>query len=431
MSVDCWVPGADRANGDFPIQNLPWGVAERHDRPGVPHIVVAIGDMAFDANEAAGFGLLEGLPASTIDALRRPTLNAFMEQGANAWRAAREHVQALLTGSARSMREHPHRDRVLVPRTSLRMLLPADIGDYTDFYASLHHATNVGSMFRPDNPLLPNWKHLPVGYHGRASSIVVEGTPVRRPHGQTSATDNGPPAFGPVKLLDYELEMGVFYGGESNAIGERIPIMRTHEHLFGCVIVNDWSARDVQKWEYQPLGPFNAKNFCTTISPWVVTIDALAPYALAGPQRSKDDPPVLDYLRMRGDSVIDVTMEVHIRSVLMRQQSLPATFVSRSNFKDMYWTMSQMLAHHTSTGCNMRPGDLMASGTISGTTKDSRGCLLERTWRGTEPIQLSDGSERKFLMDGDEVIMTAWCERPGLPRIGFGECRGIVTPAAT
>ncbi len=431
MTAHCWVPGADRADGDFPIHNLPWGVAERPDRLGVPHIMVAIGDMALDATEAAGFGMLQGLTADTLDALRHSTLNAFMTLGQDRWRAARAHIGGLLTDSPTSIRQHARRDAVLVPRTTLRMLVPATIGDYTDFYASLHHATNVGSMFRPTNPLLPNWKHLPIGYHGRASSFVVDGTMVRRPCGQTSATDDGPPAFGPVKLLDYELEMGVFFGGTPNAIGERIPITNTREHLFGCVIVNDWSARDVQKWEYQPLGPFNAKNFCTSLSPWIVTLDALAPYAIPGPTRSAEDPPMLEYLRLPNDFVVDVTLEVHIRSAAMAQQNQAPTLISRGNFRDMFWTMNQMLAHHTSTGCNMRPGDLLASGTISGTTKESRGCMLERTWRGTEPITLGDGTERKFLQDGDEVIMTGWCQRPGLPRIGFGQCAGTILPAVS
>lgn len=429
MTTTCWVPGADRADGDFPIQNLPWGVAVRPDRPGLPRVVTAIGDMALDLAECAGYGMLEGLDAATVDALRRPTLNAFMALGQASWTAARRTAAALLTDGPRSLREHPRRDDVLLPRTRLRMLLPADIGDYTDFYASLHHATNVGSMFRPNNPLMPNWKHLPVGYHGRASSIVVDGYPVVRPHGQTSATDEGPPAFGPIKLMDYELEMGVFIGGHANDIGQRIPIGRARERLFGCVLVNDWSARDVQKWEYQPLGPFNAKNFCTTISPWVVTLEALEPYLEPGPARTDADPAMLDYLRLPGDFVVNMTLEVRIQSDGMRAKGMPGTVVSTGNFRDMYWTMCQMLAHHSSTGCNMRPGDLLASGTISGPAKDSRGCLLERTWRGTEPITLEDGTERRFLQDGDEVTITGWCHKPGLPRIGLGQCRGIVVPA--
>ena len=315
-----WVSGANDPAGDFPLANLPFGVAERPDRPGEPRIVVAIGDCALDLAECGGFGLLDGLPAHLVAALRTPTLNAFMASGPAEWSAVRAHVAAMLSDGPRSIREHARRDAVLLPRKSLAMRLPAAIGDYTDFYASEHHATNVGSMFRPNQPLMPNWKHLPVGYHGRASSFVVDGTPVRRPHGQTSATDDGPPAFGPIKLMDYELEVGVFLGGRENPIGTRVPVARAAERLFGCVIVNDWSARDVQKWEYQPLGPFNAKNFATSISPWVVTLEALTPYAVPGPARKPTDPPVLPYLHFDGDFVLDVTLEVLVSSAAMREQ---------------------------------------------------------------------------------------------------------------
>jgi fumarylacetoacetase len=285
-------------------------------------------------------------------------------------------------------------------------------------------------MFRPDNPLLPNYKHLPVGYHGRASSLVVSGTPVRRPMGQTVSTDTGPPTFGPCKLLDYEMEMG-FFVGPGNDLGTRITMADAARHIFGMVIVNDWSARDIQKWEYVPLGPFNAKNFATTISPWVVTLDALAPFRIAGPPRGSGDPDVLDYLKPADDMGLDITVKVWLASKAMRDGGAKpqATLVSKGSFKEMYWTIAQMLVHHTSTGCNMQPGDLLATGTISGTTEDSRGSLLERTWRGTQPFSLPDGTERKFLQDGDEVIMRAYCERAGTKRIGFGECRGVVLPA--
>lgn len=429
-TASCWVPGADRADGDFPIENLPWGVAERPDRPGEPRILVAIGDFALDMAEAAGFGMLDGLPARIVSALRTPSLNALMSLPRADWSEARAFARSLLSEGPRSIGKHPRRDAVLLPRGDLRMRVPAEIGDYTDFYASEHHATNVGSMFRPNQPLMPNWKHLPVGYHGRASSIVVDGTPVRRPHGQTVANDDGPPAFGPSKLLDHELEMGVFLGGAGNALGSRIPVDRADEHLFGLVIVNDWSARDVQKWEYQPLGPFNAKNFCTSVSPWVVTLEALAPFRVPGPARREGDPAVLDYLRRADDFTVDVRLEVLLASKAMREKGMAPTRVSLGTFADMYWSMSQMLAHHTSTGCNMRPGDLLASGTISGPAKESRGCMLERTWRGTEPITLADGTERRFLQDGDELTIRGWCERPGHARIGFGECRGVVLPAS-
>ena len=425
-----WVPGATRADGDFPLANLPWGVGERADRPGEPRIFVAIGDCALDMAEAAGFGMLEGLEPRIVAALRQASLNAFMALGGADWHTARAFVAGLVSDGTRSIEKHARRAEVLLERASLRMRVPAEIGDYTDFYASEFHATNVGSMFRPNQPLMPNWKHLPVGYHGRSSTIVVEGTPVRRPHGQTVSSDDGPPSFGPSKLLDHELEMGVFLGGAANALGERIPVERADERLFGCVIVNDWSARDVQKWEYQPLGPFNAKNFCTSISPWVVTLEALRPYFRPGPVRGAADPPVLEYLRRSDDYVVDVKLEVTIASAGMRAKGTAPTRISLGSFADMYWTMSQMLAHHSSTGCVMRPGDLLASGTISGPTKESRGCMLERTWRGTEPVKIGDGTERRFLQDGDEVTITGWCEAPGHPRIGFGQCRGVVTPAA-
>jgi fumarylacetoacetase len=307
-------------------------------------------------------------------------------------------------------------------------LLPFAIGDYTDFYASLHHATNVGSMFRPTNPLLPNWKHVPIGYHGRASSIVPSGTPIVRPHGQTVANDEGPPGFGPSRLMDYELEVG-FFVGEGNELGSTIPVADAWRRIFGFCLVNDWSARDVQKWEYQPLGPFLAKNFATSISPWVVTTDALEPFLVPGPPRGEGDPSPLPYLVDPAGRNIDLTLEVLVASAAMREKGMAPTRVSLGGFRDMFWTPAQMLAHHASGGCNMRTGDLLASGTVSGPTKESRGCLLERTWRGTEPITLGDGTERKFLQDGDEVILRGWCAKPGFPRIGLGECRGIVRPA--
>ncbi len=299
------------------------------------------------------------------------------------------------------------------------MLLPVRIGDYTDFYASIHHATNVGSMFRPDNPLLPNYKWVPIGYHGRASSIVVSGTRVRRPHGQTRDDANAPPVFGPSKRLDYEMEVG-FFIGRGNALGDPVPVGDALDHVFGFCLVNDWSARDIQTWEYQPLGPFLAKNFATTISPWIVTLDALEPFRTNAFVRADGDPQPLPYLR--DDVGFDITVEVWLRSAKMSEPIR----LSRGSFRDMYWTVAQLVAHHTSNGCNLQPGDLLASGTISGTAKDSRGSLLELSWRGTEPIELPTGETRKFLEDGDEVILRAYCEREGYARIGFGECRGVV-----
>ena len=296
------------------------------------------------------------------------------------------------------------------------MLLPADVGDYTDFYASIHHATNVGKMFRPDNPLLPNYKHVPIAYHGRSSSLVASGTPVRRPCGQL-----GESRFGPTRELDYEVEVGAFLG-PGHELGRPIPIAEAWSNIAGVCLVNDWSARDIQRWEYQPLGPFLAKNFATSVSPWLVTIEALAPFRVAA---APHDTPVLPYLQESGDGAFDITVECWLRT---RKMSKPVR-ISRAQFRDMYWTLGQMVAHHTSNGCPIRPGDLIASGTVSGPEKENRGCLLEMTWKGTEPLQLPDGEERSFLEDGDEVMLTGYCVRDGFARIGLGSCRGVVMPA--
>jgi fumarylacetoacetase len=386
----------------FPIENLPFGVFRRN---GAAHIGVAFQDSILDLHACAGLFDERSLLA--------PNLNTFMSRGREAAREVRSRITELLTrGTA---------DEHLVPMSGAEMLLPMTIGDYTDFYASVHHATNVGSMFRPDNPLLPNYKWLPIGYHGRASSIVVSGTPVRRPNGQTRDGD-APPTFGPAKRLDYEMELGMVVG-RGNVLGEPIPVGDALDHVFGFCLVNDWSARDIQTWEYQPLGPFLAKNFATSISPWVVTLDALEPFRTSAFQRSADDPQPLPYLR--DDTGFDINVEVWLRTSKMTEP----VRLSRGNFRDMYWTVAQLIAHHTSNGCNLVPGDLLASGTISGTTKESRGSLLELAWRGTEPIELPTGETRKFLEDGDEVILRAYCEREGHARIGFGECRGVVLPA--
>jgi len=415
-----WVESANDPATDFSIQNLPFGVFCRKGSKESGRIGVAIGDQVLDVGACLNAGLLNGLDSETNAALQRDSLNEIMGLGRAAWRSVRRAVGELLD----SKRAKPQA-AVVIPQSAVEMLLPARIGDYTDFYASIHHATNVGSMFRPDNPLLPNYKHLPVGYHGRASSIVVSGTPITRPMGQTVTSDAGPPTFGPCKLLDYEMELGVFVG-RGNAMGTRIDMKNVAEHLFGMVIVNDWSARDIQKWEYQPLGPFNAKNFGTTISPWVVTMDALEPFRVPLQPRAENDPQPLDYLQSRENWGYDINVEVSIASALMRERNLPPHRVSRGNFRDMYWTLAQMLVHHTSTGCNLRPGDLLASGTISGPTEDSRGCLLERTWRGQNPIDLPDGTQRKFLQDGDNIAMSAAASQ-GLRRIGFGMCAGVIT----
>jgi fumarylacetoacetase len=309
--------------------------------------------------------------------------------------------------------------------------VPARVGDYTDFYASIHHATNVGSMFRPDNALLPNYKHVPIGYHGRASSIVASGAEVRRPHGQTRDDASAPPTFGPTRRLDYELEVGAFIG-RGNALGSPIPLADAERHVAGLCLVNDWSARDIQAWEYQPLGPFLAKNFATSVSPWIVSMAALAPFRAPAAARDAGDPAPLPYLSDPANERaggIAIVLEVQLSSARMRAEGRAPMRVSVGSFTAMYWTMAQLVAHHTSNGCNLQPGDLVASGTVSGASPESRGCLLERTWRGTEPLELPTGEVRRFLEDGDEVILRGWCERDGFRRIGFGECRGTVAPA--
>ena len=429
MSRKSWVESANVAGCDFPLAHLPWGRFERADTPGAWHLGVAIGDRALDMTALEAAGLCKGLDEGVRNALRQPALNAFLSLGRPAWTQTRAWMQRLLSDAEPALRDRSDRDRFLVRRDQLRMALASDVGDYTDFYASIHHASNVGSMFRPDNPLLPNWRHLPVGYHGRASTLVPSGTAVRRPFGQTSATDNGPPAFGPCRLLDYELEVGVVLG-PGNTQGERIDIATARERLFGICLVNDWSARDVQKWEYVPLGPFTAKNFSTSVGAWITPIEALEPWLEPGPVRDAAAPENLPYLRWKDDFTFDLKLQVLIRSALMRERGLPAMQVSLGSYRDMYWSFAQMLTHHASTGCAMRPGDLLASGTVSGPTPESRGCLLERTWRGSEPITLPDGTQRKFLEDGDEVTLRGWLDARGdAPRIGLGECSGVVLPA--
>ncbi|MHC4420988.1 MAG: fumarylacetoacetase [Planctomycetota bacterium] len=428
-ALSSWVETANDPATDFPIQNLPFGVFRRAGTSEPPRIGVAIGAHVLDVLGCLEEDLLEGIGPESARALSGSTLNHLMSQGADAWSAARRAISTLLAAGTPTLRDNAVlRERLLVPSDGAELTVPAVIGDYTDFYASVHHATNVGSMFRPDNPLLPNYKHLPVGYHGRASSILGSGTPVRRPQGQTKDDDAAAPTFGPSRLLDYELEMG-FLIGPGNDLGQRIPMAEARKHIFGMVIVNDWSARDIQKWEYQPLGPFNAKNFATTISPWVVTLEALEPYRVPGPPRGDDDPPTLEYLQPTEGAAYDITVEAYVSSEQMRQRGMEPLRVSQTDFAGMYWTIAQMLVHHTSTGCNLQPGDLMGSGTISGPDEDARGCLLERTWRGQNPLKLPDGTERKFLQDGDAVVIKAFCEKPGTPRIGFGECRGVILPA--
>jgi fumarylacetoacetase len=419
-----WVESANDADTDFPIQNLPFGVFRRD----TTSIGVAIGDQILNLGACKKAGLLSVLAVEIQQACMQESLNQLMSLGASHWSALRSRVSSLLRVGATEREEVK---RALVPMNAVDMLLPASIGDYTDFYASVFHATNVGSMFRPDNPLLPNYKHVPIGYHGRASSIVVSGTPVYRPQGQTKDDQSERPVFGPCAQLDYELEVGAFVG-PANTLGNAVVISRAADHLFGLCLLNDWSARDIQKWEYQPLGPFLAKNFATTVSPWVVTMEALAPFRVPAFQRPKGDPSPLPYLAHADDARsggVDVTLEVFIRSEQMREKGTVPVRLSRGSFKEMYWTFAQLLAHHTSNGCNLQPGDLLGSGTVSGREKDSRGCLLELTWRGAEPLRLPTGETRRFLEDGDEVTLRGYCERDGYRRIGLGECRGVILPA--
>jgi fumarylacetoacetase len=418
-----WVDSANDPRTDFPIQNLPFGIFT----VGTPSIGVAIGDRILDLRRCAASGLL---PHATAEACASESLNALMALGRDHWRALRKRLVELLGAESHRQLAEPF----LVPMHEAVMLLPAIIGDYTDFYASIYHATNVGRLYRPDNPLLPNYKYVPIGYHGRSSSIVISGTPVRRPRGQSKDANAEAPTFGPSRSLDYELEVG-FFVGPGNPLGEPIPIDNAESHIFGLCLVNDWSARDIQVWEYQPLGPFLAKNFSTTISPWVVTLDALEPFRVPAFQRTEGDPEPLPYLsspRDRERGGLDLTLEVHLSSERMRAAAMEPVRLSRDNFRDLYWTIAQLLTHHTSNGCNLRPGDLIASGTVSGVEQDARGCLLELTRRGANPVQLPSGEMREFLEEGDEVAFQAYCGRDGHPRIGFGECRGrIVSQSAT
>jgi fumarylacetoacetase len=422
-----WVESANLHSTDFPLQNLPYGVFRTADYP-APRAGAAIGDQILDLKAAARVGLL---PARVRDACQLPTLNALMALGAPAWSALRTRLSELL--GADTCPADRTRDQVaacLVPMGTATMLLPAAIGGYTDFYASIHHASNVGALFRPDDPLLPNYKWLPVGYHGRTSSIVASGTPVRRPHGQTKSAEAAP-SFGPCRQLDYEVELGALVG-PGNLAGERLAMANARDLLFGVVLLNDWSARDIQSWEYQPLGPFLAKNFATTISPWVVTLEALAPFRVPASPRPAGDPAPLPYLSDAGDSAqggLDLTLEVWVLTEKMRAAGGPPHRLSSGNFQSMYWTLAQLLTHHASNGCNLAAGDLLGSGTVSGPDPDSRGCLLELTARGTAPLHLPNGETRGFLADGDEVILRGWAERPGARRIGLGECRGVILPA--
>ncbi|XP_062998628.1 fumarylacetoacetase [Elgaria multicarinata webbii] len=409
-----------QATSDFPLQNLPYGVFSTKEKPS-HRIGVAIGDQVLDLSAIKH--LFDGpILSKHHQVFDQPTLNHFMALGWEAWAEARTFLKKLLSAEEPTLRDNTElRKRAFVPQASAIMHLPAEIGDYTDFYSSRQHATNVGVMFRgKENALMPNWLHLPVGYHGRASSVVVSGTPIRRPAGQMRPDDTKPPVFGACKLLDVELEMA-FFVGPGNKAGEPVPIREAHKHIFGMVLMNDWSARDIQKWEYVPLGPFLGKSFGTTISPWVVPMEALMPFVLPNPIQ---DPKPLPYLCDDQPYTFDIKLFVAIKGDGM---SKPVNICS-SNFKYMYWTMKQQLAHHTINGCNLRPGDLLASGTISGPDPESFGSMLELSWKGTKAIDLGNGQSRKFLQDGDEVIITGYCQGNGY-RVGFGQCSGKVLPA--
>lgn len=448
QKLESWVESANDPKSDFPIQNLPLATVIRaveDSETGDEYTlsaVVAIGDMLLDLNRLS---MTELAPANDED-WDFVAVDQIISEGK--WAGLRKKVQSLLLKDNPALRDHPARDEIVIPRDDSALSLPMvdPIGDYTDFYASLNHATNVGSMFRPDNPLLPNYKHIPIGYHGRASSIVPSGTIIKRPVGQQApAEEGGSPSFGPCKLLDYEMEMGAIIG-KGNELGEPIDIKDAEDHVLGLCILNDWSARDLQKWEYVPLGPFLAKNFASTISPFIVTMEALAPYRCGAMERDASDPQPLSYMdsdENRAGGGFDIKVEVHLASAKMREQGMDPVHLSTGNMKDMYWTIAQMVTHHTVNGCNMNPGDLLGSGTISGQTRDSRGSMLELTWDGDPfanppvsapgtqrtPIVLPTGEERKFIADGDEIIMKAYCERDGYRRIGFGECRGIIEAA--
>jgi len=415
-TLKSWIESANDPASDFPIQNLPFGIfSDAVDER--PRAGVAIGEWIVDLAALEGERLIDAQGAFAA-----PRLNPFIALGRDTWRAVRIALSGLLAQNTPTLRDDAAlRRRVLVPRKDATMHLPVDIPGYTDFYSSKEHATNVGSMFRdPKNALLPNWSELPVGYNGRASSVVVSGTPVRRPNGQIKLPDEERPIFGACRKLDIELETG-FIVGRGNALGEPIACEEAEAHIFGMVLLNDWSARDIQQWEYVPLGPFNSKGFATTISPWIVTLDALEPFRTATPEQQ---PEPLPYLRHAGNHAFDIELEVALRA----EGASRATIISRTNFKLMYWSMAQQLAHHTVSGCNTRVGDLMGSGTISGPTADSCGSLLESTWNGQRPLKLEDGGERAFLLDGDEITLRGWCQGEGY-RVGFGECVGSILPA--
>lgn len=404
-------------NSDFPIQNIPFGVFITKDD--VVTIGTRIGDFAIDMGALQQLGYFEGIEL-TDDMFMQDTLNDFISDGKKTWRLVRNRLAEIFDTNNPQLRDNEaHKEIVIFNVNEIEMQLPVLIGDYTDFYSSKEHATNVGKMFRdPDNALLPNWLHIPVGYHGRSSTIVPSGIPVHRPMGQTLPNGESQPVFGPSRSVDFELETA-FITTDANIMGENIPVGETEDYIFGMVLLNDWSARDIQKWEYVPLGPFLAKNFASSISPWIVTLDALEPFRVASP---KQEPAPLPYLQQEGDHAFDINLEV-----LIAPEDNDPTLICKSNFKYMYWTMSQQLAHHTVNGCRVNSGDMMGSGTISGPTEDSFGSMLELTWGGKNPLKMNDGTERKFINDGDTVIMKGYCQNDQV-RIGFGEVSSKLLP---
>jgi fumarylacetoacetase len=427
-----WVETANTGDTPFPIQNLPFGVfCRRGEEVSRRRIGVAIGQSVLDVAAASRAGLLRGAE-SAAEPCAEPSLNTLMSLGPTAWRSLRRALSNLLRADGADVAQRrTSAERFLTPLAGIEMALPARIGDYTDFYASIHHATNVGRMLRPDNPLMPNYKWIPIGYHGRASSIRVSGTDIVRPNGQRKPPDAAEPSFGPSRNLDYETELG-FFVGPGNPLGTAIPIAQAGEHLFGVCLLNDWSARDLQGWEYQPLGPFLAKSFATTLSPWVVTNDALAPFRVAACQRPAGDPPPLPYLNDPDDQAaggLAIAIEILLSSAKMRASRMPPHRLALVNARELYWTPAQMLAHHTSNGCDLQPGDLLGSGTVSGPEPGVVGSILELTQRGKSPVQLPSGETRVFLEDGDEVIFRGSCATSGRVSIGFGECRAVVQPA--
>jgi fumarylacetoacetase len=430
IKLRSWVESANLPDTDFPLQNLPFSVFRRRGSDEIFRVGVAIGDKILDIGAAVDGGLFasaDALTARAAVAACSDSLNRLMALGAPAWSALRLALSRMLRSDT------PHAARlpmVLLAQGAAEYAVPAQIGDYTDFYTSIHHATAVGKLFRPDEPLLPNYKWVPIGYHGRSSSIAVSGQQFLRPLGQTRAPGAEVPVLGPSKRLDYEMEVGIFIGA-GNAIGDAIPIGQAESHVFGLCLLNDWSARDMQAWEYQPLGPFLAKNFASTISPWIVTLEALAPYRTAW-TRAAADPQPLPYLeseRLRENGAIDIQLEVLLQTATMQQKGIAPQRISLSNFRHAYWSVSQLVTHHTVGGCNLRPGDLLGSGTQSGPAPEEAGSLLELTAGGKQKITLKNGETRLFLEDGDSVVMRGWAEKPGCARIGFGEASGTVLPS--